>query len=147
MKDHRKLSIGLVLALATLALVGSMASVGLINTARWASSLPPEVDLSVLPAGAALSIVKLALQFLACLGGFLCIVFGNCRVARLAAISALALLLLLHLASWALAPAAFGGTFLAQYGLRIGFAVWLVGVFVALVPNKSFKPTPLRGSA
>ncbi len=147
MTDQRKLSVSLLLALGTLALVGSMALVGLINTARWAASLPPEADLSMLPASVILGIVKLVLQFLASLIGFLCIIYGSRNAAFKAAIFAVALLLLLHIASWVFSPAPLGTTLLAKYGLRVGFTAWLLVVLVVLVPNNSFKPKPLRGSA
>jgi hypothetical protein len=147
MTDQGKLPVGQILALATLGLVGSLACVGLVNTARWAMGLPPEADLSALPASALLGVAKLALQFLAGITGFLCILFGNRKVALFAAISAVALLLALHIASWVLGPPLQAASFLAKYGLRVGFALWLIFVLIALVPNKSFKPKPLRGSA
>ena len=147
MTSTGKLPIGQVLALATLALIGSMALVGLINTARWAMALPPEADLSMLPAGAWMAIAKLALQFLAGLIGFLCILFGSRKVARNAAISAIVILLLLHLANWGFGPPSVDGSFVARHGLRLGFALWLLVVLIALVPNVLVKQRSLRNPA
>jgi hypothetical protein len=147
MTDQRKLSVSLILALGTFALVGSMALVGLINTIRWLAGLPPEADLSTLPPQVVLVILKLVLQFLACVVGLLCVIYASRKFALGSAITAVGLLLLLHVASWLFGPAALGTSFLAKYGLRVGFAVWLVALLIALVPNNSFKPNPLRGSA
>jgi len=147
MIDQRKLPTSLILALGTFALLGSMALVGLINTARWMVNLPPEADLSTLPPEAVLGFVKLAIQFLAGFMGFLGIVYGTRKVAFGSAISAISVFLLLHIASWVFGPAILGTSFLAKYGLRVGFAAWLVALLIALVPNNSFKRNPLRGSA
>jgi hypothetical protein len=147
MTDHRKLSVSLILALGTFALVGSMALVGLINTARWLASLPPEADLSTLPPQIVLGVLKLVLQFLACLVGFFCAVYATRKFALRSSSIAIGVLLLLHIASWLFGPATLGTSFLAQYGVRIGVTVWLIALFIALVPNNSFKPNPLRGSA
>jgi hypothetical protein len=147
MTDQRKLSVSLILALGTFALVGSMALVGLINTIRWLAGLPPEADLSTLPPQIVLGILKLVLQFLACLVGFMCVIYASRKFAFGCSIIAVGVLLLLHIASWLFGPATLGASFLAKYGLRIGFAVWLVALLIALVPNNSFKPKPLRGSA
>jgi hypothetical protein len=147
MTKEGKLPMGQILALATSGLFGSMAVVGLINTARWVMALPPEADLSTLPVTAFLIVGKLALQFLAGLLAFPCILYGSRKVASIAAISAIGLLLVLHAASWILGPQITAGGLLAKYGLRVGSALWLLFVLMTLLPNRVFKDKALRTSS
>jgi hypothetical protein len=140
------LPFGQIFALATLGLVGSMALVGLINVLRWAMSLPPEADLATLPPIVLMGFAKLALQVFAGVVGFVCILFGNRRVALVAAISTIAILLALHLASWMFGPSPMASGFLARHGVRIAFAVWLIFVLGTLLPNGFFKRNTLRTS-
>lgn len=131
-----KLPVGQIIALATVGVVGSMALVGLINTARWMLALPPEAELSTLPLNAWWDIGKLALQFVVGLGAFVGILFGSPRVAARAAVAGIAMLLLLHVASWILdtaAPEAVG--FVAKHGVRVGFGLWLLVVLGLLAPG------------
>jgi hypothetical protein len=149
MTEPRKLSKSLIFTLATLALIGSAALVGLLYTARWYANLPPEALQATLPPAFYFSGGKLLLQFFASAVGFFFILYGRAKAPFNAGCFALLALLLAHLADWpgAIRMATLSGSSpLLVHGVRLLIAIWFGALFVALVPNSSFKPKPLRGS-
>ena len=149
MTETRKLSGAFKAALITFALAGMVGCIGLINTARWYSSLPDYMAAAPLPPSFYLSIAKLAAQFLASAIGLGFLLLGSNRSARLASIIAIAILLLVHVSGWPSAHhlAATSGSLVSVHSVRTAIALWLLFVLARLVPNNSFKPKPLRGSA
>ena len=149
MTETRKLSGAFKAALVTFALAGMVGFIGLANTARWYSSLPDYMATAQFPPSFYLGVGKLALQFLASAIGICFLLFGSGRSARLVSIAAIAILLLVHLSGWPAVhrAASESGSLLLAHGVRIAITVWLVFALARLVPNNSFKPKPLRGSA
>ena len=149
MEETRKLSGAFKAALATFVLAGIVGCIGLANTARWYSSLPDYMTAAQFPPSFYLGVGKLAVQFIASAIGSSFLLFGSGRSARIVSIAAIAILLFVHLSGWPAAhrAASESGSLLLAYGIRIAITFWLVFVLVRLVPNNSFKPKPLRGSA
>ena len=149
MTDPRYLLFASILSILTFALIGAAACVGLLNTWAWYSALPPEAIASI-PKPVYWAVAKLFIQILAGAIGLIALLRPPTTFRLYIASIALLVLVAAHILSWAgVASMALNAQpdSLVAHGIRLLFAAWLIALFIVLVPNNSFKPKPLRGSA
>ena len=136
------------LALGTALLAAALSGVGLFNTWRWYQALPLQMIAGPLPHSFWFGVAVLAGQFLAALLALLGAAWGKAAAGRWRVFLGLAMLLVLHLGSWA--ERCISGSAsppLTAHATRMLLTLWLVVLLYRLAPNNSSKPTPLRGAA